>query len=292
MSIGYIFALFSAIFRALEFVFIKKLTKDIHPYLLAFLVIIVERAISLPFALFQWIPTLDPNFRRAATITSICGVTGTVIMAKALKGADVSLVMPLMSFVPVFSYILGVFILGESGNIRWVSWIIIILLGNYQLYAQKDRHRYDSLKALVYDKHAQLVFLCCILRSIANPFGKLAIQASEPFFYASTSYFMMILLLIPFIRKQQKEQSTASIKSIIKTKRKNILLWWAVRAWARLTMIISFVSIFAAYTIAIKRFGILIGVFISRFFLKEKNIRQKTIASCIIMIGVFMIIFS
>gem|GEM_PF-5033004 len=53
MSIGYIFALFSAIFRALEFVFIKKLTKDIHPYLLAFLVIIVERAISLPFALFQ-----------------------------------------------------------------------------------------------------------------------------------------------------------------------------------------------------------------------------------------------
>gem|GEM_PF-6150965 len=39
-------------------------------------------------------------------------------MAKALKGADVSLVMPLMSFVPVFSYILGVFILGESGNIR------------------------------------------------------------------------------------------------------------------------------------------------------------------------------
>ncbi len=285
----YILSLISALFRAIEFAFIKKLVKDINPYVLVMWLIFIEFIISLPFFFYFWIPDIQSDFRWATGVTALCVVISTILLSKALKETDISLAMPLTSFVPVLTYILWVFMLWETAWPQWVLWIIVILIGNYLLSASKLDHWYDALLAPFSSSSAKLMLFVCILWAIANPFGKIAIESSSTFFYVSVSYLYMSLFLVPIIAYQWIWIS--DITTTIQRKRKTILAWWLVRWLSRIAMLLAFSYTLVAYTISIKRVWILIAIVIGRLYFGEKDLSKRLLASSIMIIWVLLIIF-
>lgn len=292
MALWYILALLSGLFWAIEFVFIKKLVKGINPYILTFVLICIELVVSLPFMFWelrQWPMSIAPSFWPAVVLVSLCYVSSSFLLVKVLESTDVSLAMPLTSLWPILTYIFSFLIIGEQATMRGVVWMVVVLLWNYGLYSYKDKSLMQVLAAPFSSHSARLMVLVCLIWAVGNPIGKIAIEATNTFFYVTSSYIAMVLAMLPFFLYHLNKEK--KLWPLLLTRRKPLLAWGCVRWLTRTLMLISFSFLLVGYVIATKRLSIVFAILLGRIFLQEKWIGKKLWASAVMIIWILIIIF-
>ena len=279
----FLLSIFSALFAGSKNLYAKKLTKHFDEYLLSFSTSIIIALCLLPIILFLGIPNLGGNFIFPLLITGFINAITLVLILKALKITDISLVAPLFSLSPALLLITSPFIVGEFPSLFGLIGIFCILFGTYILNFKKN-FSFEPITSIFKNHGQKLIVFVAILWAISSNFYKIGMVNSSPIFFIFSLNVLISILLFPFmLRETRFSKLKNNWKRIIPlgilSAGTSIFQWTA----ASMTLIV--------YALSIKRLSILISVIGGIFLFKEKKSFQRIIATIVILSGIYLVTF-
>jgi len=283
----FILAISAAFFQATVLVLNKYfLKKRINEYVLGAGVFLTSSIILFIFSAIKGMPSLNPAFLYAAIATSLLNVVAVIFYLKSLKITDVSLVVPLLSFTPVFLILTSFLILKEAPTKTGILGIVLIVLGSYILNFEslKFSKILAPFKKLFYTKGLIYMLIVAFLFSISANYDKLVVVNSDPVFGSAIVCFLISVLLI-IISSFKKED-------FFKEYRINFPKFGLVAVASVLSMVAINTALtlqIVPYVISVKRTSILFGVIYGFLLFKEKNIGQRFLGALIMFAGMVLI---
>ena len=258
------------------------------------------------------IPVIDSRYWTAALATGLLNAATIPLMLKAYEVGEFSSVFSMSLLTPVFLLFTSFAQLGEAPSFLGAAGVILIVLGLWVIASTRE-HRAAPHFAL----GNWLAVLVAFLWSISSNFDKLTARYSSPFFAPVGTYAIIAAALGLYLFARHRrlivyndvyndvrhEAGEASVSAQrVPDSRLRLLPGvppFAVLAITGLTFAASSVVHnaalllgFVAYTIAIKRLGVIFGVFWGWLFFREKNIRRKLLGSLVAIAGVVIIVLS
>ena len=287
----YFFAATSAFLYAFRGILEKKIVGHTNKYILGFAI----RLFALPFFLIPFIfypelliapSQLTINFW--LPIILICFVMTpleTIFYYEALKEEELSLALPILSLAPIITIFAAAGLFREFPSFVGFLGIILILVG---IYALKINYVHEGilapLKHLRKSRGVQLMLVVMISLGFGSILDKIALTASNAFFFAAVNYLLLCCTLF--------------ILTWFKARRHFGQLITHYRAFSVLGMFVAGYTIFyllalqsgvTSYVLAIKNASILFTIIFSLIILKEKNRGPKLLAAALIFIGLLCI---
>ncbi len=241
--------------------------------------------------LFLGLPDLKPGFWPAVLISGTLNIVMLPLGLRAYELGEFSSVYSMSLAAPVFLLFTGWIFLGELPPVYGMAGVVLSVLGLWTI-GQVVPARNDVPD---FRKGNLLGLLVALLASVSVNFDKLAVLYSNRIFAYGAGAGIMALgygvyLLIsrqPILVKNYTAEDTFSFRGIF------ILLLAGIIQAANGVLYNSALAIgFTSYTIAIKRLGVLFGVFWGWLFFREKNISRKLLGAGLALAGVLLILFS
>jgi len=280
-----LFAFLTALFRSLTDIAGKFGLKNMDEYIVAWALNFFALPLLLPILFFIEIPEITPAFWLAISVSGSLNVATAILYLRAIKLADLSLVIPLSTFTPLFLLITSPLIVGEFPNLFGFIGILLIVAGSYLLnIKEKKKGLLAPFKALLNNKGAQLMLLVAFIWSITSNFDKIGLQNSSPIFYGIIINVAITIGVTPFMLIKSKQ----NIKQIPK----NMKILIPVGLFHGMMLIFHMVAIsmtLVAYLISIKRTSALISVLFGTMLFKEKGLKERALGAIIMILGVLCI---
>ncbi|MCK5466046.1 EamA family transporter [Candidatus Parcubacteria bacterium] len=286
----FIFAFLAAFFDSAKGVFSKKSVKNIDEYVVSW----ASRFFTLLFLstafLFIEIPEMGDRYLIALLIGGSINAVTTVLVIKALKYSDLSVVAPIATFTPLFLLITSPLITGEIPTIFGLLGVFLIVFGSYMLNIKKRGDGYIApFKALLRERGALLMLVVAFLWSITSNIDKIGIQNSSPVFWAISVNAYVTLILFPValfrLRKLKSPFASGKLFQGLKT----LVPIGIVAALMLVCQMTAISMALVVYVISIKRISAVISVLFGYLIFKEKNIKERLIGSAIMIVGVLFI---
>lgn len=282
MGLGLAFG--AAVFKGLKSVYMKKNALDTDEYVTAWSM----RFFSIPFlgfaAAFSGIPELNTAFVGAVFSTSVLLTFASVLLAKAHKLSDISLIMPVMAFSPALLLITSPIMVNQVPSIEGVIGVLLVTLGAFYLKSEGKRSLKAPFKGLFKDRGVQLISIVVFIYSITANLDKIGVDNSSPVFWALATNLVTTMLLTPVMYKKSEGW------------RKSVKDYWKpltiLGALGGFTVILQFTALektIVPYVISVKRLSIPITVILGYFTFKEKNVLRRLIGSLVMVTGAIII---
>ncbi len=222
-------------------------------------------------------------------IKSIIMACSWVLAYQALKYLPITIVTPIRSAGPFFTFIGAIFIYHESPNLwQWIGFFLIIL--SVLLYSQIGKK-----EGIVFKKNKWIFAIigATFLGASSGLYDKFLIQNLKltpqtlQFWFCFYTIFILLVILsftwFPYKEKRQKFIWRWSIPAVgVLLQTADYFYFKALQNPEALIMLLS----------AIKRSQILISVVVGGLIFKEKNKRRKLVPLFGIMLGVGLILYS
>lgn len=283
----FIFALLAAFAQATHQAMNKVFLKKINEYALGAVVFFISAIFLLIFSMVKGFPAIGEKFITAVLITGTINVFATIFFFKALKGTDVSLAIPMLSFTPAFTILTSFIILKETPSIYGIFGIILVVFGAYFLNSESVSFKklFKPFGKIFSQKELLYALIVAFLYSVSTNYDKIAVLNSDPIFGSAIiySFVALVLIIIALIRKDFS----------FKTRGLNLYnvgisgLFNALSAFfinTALTMQI------VPYVSSMKRTSVLFGVMYGFILFKEKNIGKRFFGASIMFLGAVLII--
>ena len=280
-----IFAFLTAFFRSLTDVTGKIGLKNMDEYIVAWSLNFFALPLLIPLLFFIEIPTIIPGFWLAILVSGTLNIATAILYLKAIKLTDLSIVIPLSTFTPLFLLLTSPLIIGEFPNVFGVIGIVLIVIGSYTLNIKEKKNGILApFKALINNKGAQLMLLVAFIWSITSNFDKIGLQNSSPIFYGIIINIFITIGITPFVFIKSRK----NIKQIPK----NLKTLIPVGIFHGLMIIFHMIAIsmtLVAYLISIKRTSAIISVLFGALIFKEKGLKERILGVIIMIRGVLFI---
>ncbi len=240
-------------------------------------------------------PTLGSNFWLAVIITGVLNALAFPIMLRAYELGEFSSVYSMILATPAFLLVTGFIFLGETPSLFGIFGVLLTTFGLWIV----ARNNHDHALAPDFRKGNLLGLLVAFIWSITVSFDKIAALNADIFFAPAMSWLVMscayaIYLLFKhrslFVKNGSTLPEDSGRHSILTGLLMLITLGLAM-AFSNIFHNAALIHGFASYTIAIKRTGVLLGVFWGWLFFHEKNIVKKIVGSIIAIVGVIAMLF-
>ena len=284
------YALAFAVISSFSVIVAKKVMRDVDHFTYLLVVSILTAPFLLAFAvIFFDVPSLDAVFWRATLTGTLISVAGSLLVYKAIRESEISLVNPISAFNPVFTAIIAFFILGEAIGFKGFLGIAVVVMGAYVLQISKSkRGLLEPIKALAKHKGVQLSFIAYFLWAITPSFEKTAILHTfpqNPSFAAFVGKTISIFLLAAVALKKSS------------TPFKKILLNWKLilldGVFGGVGIAVAFMAYSLAplgYATAIFKLSVIIVPILGWKFFKEANVKERILGSVIMLTGVILLL--
>ena len=280
-----LFAGLTAFFDSLKVVFGKHSLTTTDIYVTGWAWRFFAFLALLPALAFFPLPSLSVNFWWAVLISGGINLLVTPIYMRAIQLDDLSLVMPMITFTPLFLLVTSPLIVGEFPSWPGLIGMVLIVMGAYTLnIGEVSRGWLQPLKAIWARKGPRLMLLVAFLWSISANFDKVGMQASSPLVYSIGVLAFLTLGLTPFALKQ----SQIPVKAVRENYRPLILLGIS-SGLVLLSQMLAMELTLVAYVIAIKRTSAALSVLWGAWFFKEPHMRSRLPAVLVMLAGVLFI---
>ena len=221
-------------------------------------------------------------------LVAILGFVGFFCINIAYKNCEISSVSPLLNISPLLLMVLAVIFLGEVISILQLIGIIVILVGGY-IISLKDwkifLHPFTALKF----KYYMFVGGTIVAWSIAQLFMRIILMKTNIWtylFFFSASVFVFSVIVVIFRRR--------GIIHIYKNHWRFIVLIEAFILISDIAHVFVFnmPGVMISLAMPVKRMSSLFIVLIGGTVFKEKKLLQKSVASVLMLVGLFAISFS
>ncbi len=280
-----IYALLNPLSESLKGMIARKISSDTEPLLIALFSTMIPALFYLPVLFFIDL-NLSSEYWLYFLPTAIINVAANILYMHALREGEISLVVPMLSFTPVFLLVTSPLIVGEYPDITGIAGILLVVAGSYSLNLKRgNKGMLEPFRALLKNRGARYMLIISFLWSFSANFDKAAANVSSMWQHMSL---MMIFIAssIAFIAFFQKKIQPAEIKT---------RFWYLVLigAFSTATLFLHFKALMmalVAYVVTLKRLTGLMSVFLGVFFLKEKGVKERMTGALIMFAGVVLIV--
>jgi len=239
----------------------------------------------LPFLGLIPIPEIGKNFLWALVAGGSLNVISMLLYIRALKLADLSLAVPLVTFTPLFLLVTSPIIVNEMPQLLDGVGICLIVFGSYILNLKHKQQSYLApFKALVHQKGAQLMLLVAFIWSLSSTIDKVGVQNSSPTFWAISNYIYIAIGMLPIMLYK----SHRSLQQIVQ----NLSILAPIGFLQGLVVLCQMQAIsltLVAHVISIKRMSALLSVIWGHVIFKEKGLKERSAGASVMIIGVLFI---
>ncbi len=283
-----ILSLLSAFFESIKDFFSKKSLKNIDVYTVSLSFWLFSFPIFFIALLITGIPEIKPGFWPVLAIIGIIGPISHVLYMKAIESSELSIVLPVIAFTPLFLLVSSPIIVGEFPNLLGLAGVLLIVLGSYVLnIKEKSKEYLKPFKMLLTEKGPRLMLIVALIWALGANFDKIAIKNSSPTFYVlSIDVIFIIVLSILTLLKSKNSLS------LVYTDLKKLVPIGFFGGFGLITQMMAINMAYVSYVISIKRLSIIFGVLIGYFVFKEKNIKERLLGSIIMILGTLLIALS
>lgn len=227
-----------------------------------------------------------PQFWIAASFNAIALSATTLLITKAFKISDISVIAPLMALLPILVTVPAWIVLGEQPTLLAGVGIVLVVIGAYLLEVRSKSDSFTKpFTRLRTDRGAQYIGIMLIIASVVPTVDKIGISYTEPLIWVFTTHLGMTLILGVIMLKYEptwKADIDSSWKPLLLIGGFNALLWG--------TQVFAYDLTQVAYVQAIKRGSIFLSIIAGYVIFDEGNIRNRFIGATVIFIGVACVV--
>jgi uncharacterized membrane protein len=280
-----LFAVLNPISDATRNIFSKRASYNADPLLISWFNNLIPFILFIPGIFFIDL-VFNYEFLEAIFISGTINIAAVVLYHRAISKGEISVVVPIMSFTPLFLLIWSPLIVGEFPAFTGVIGILLIVGGSYLLNLDlKKRDFFAPVKSIFINKGTRYMLMVAVMLSISANFDKLGIESASILQYIIfvNLYISAGITVILFVKKKFNPLQ-------IKGEYKNLLLVGFLTTLAFIFHMKALSLTLVAYVIALKRTSGMISVFMGYFFLGEKNLKERLLGSAVMFAGVLIIL--
>ena len=194
------FSLLSALSEAFRGAFSKRSASQLNTFFVAWSLIAFSVPFLLPLLFIFGVPEIKPMFWPLLVGGSVIDITGTLFYVRAVENGELSVTIPLLSFTPLFLFLLSPLINGEIPTATGLIGVMLVMGGTYLLRLD-DRQAgvLGPVKALFRDRGARYMLATTFLWSVNASLHKEGILNSSPTFWPVAYYAWMTLAFLPIV---------------------------------------------------------------------------------------------
>jgi len=221
--------------------------------------------------------------------TAVFSAIGFLVIIKALRHMDISIVSPLRNFGPAILLIVAFFSLGEKIDPLQIFGILMLIFGAYVLEIDFKKHDiFEPLKHIWKSKYIHLIFISMISYAISSVLGKYTLNFVNPstlvfFEQIFVAVLFFVLLIVEF-------DGFHGVKHGIKKFGWLIVLAAVLTISYRLLQAEAMSIASVSLVIPIKRLDTLFSTLIGGKILKERGIKIRVLACVIMLLGATFIV--
>lgn len=265
----------------------KSSMQGVHPILISWSNNII--VVLLAFFLSYFIDfRLTGAYFAALSVTGTINIFATLLYMNAVSKGDISEIIPMLSFTPLFMLITSPLIVGEFPRPGGIAGIILVVTGSYLLNVNlRKRNFTDPIKAIFRNKGTRIMLFVSFLYSITSNFDKIAVN------HSSVMQHFLLLNLYVFLGVSLVVVLTGSFnRKELFQGRYNLLMLSILNLIGSLLFFLAITYTYVAYVIALKRTSGMLSVLAGHFILGEANVRERILGSFIMFSGVLLILFT
>lgn len=288
------FAGLTAVFEACKDATGKQSLKSLDEYSVLFGFMAVGALLMLPLLWFTGgVPALQPAFGWALLWGGSLNILAFTLYVKALKLADLSLTVPLVTLTPLFLLVTSPLMVQE-----WPTWadgagVMLLVVGSYVLNVRKGplapdlasgalpkRTFWAPLVAMGQNPGSRLMLIVAFIWSITSNFDKVGVMNSSSLFWVMSLFSVIALGMVPFVFRSGKNL-------------KGLVDHWQIlgitggfNAIAVTFQMLALPMAPVAQVIAVKRMSALLSVVLGHIFFAEKGFRERLLGAAIMVSGV------
>lgn len=285
IELGILFALGVAMFKGLQSVYQRKNALDTDEFVTAW----SSRVFGLPILLFaiayQGIPNLTAKFWIMAVPQSAVIALTSILIAKAFKESDASIVTPMFALSPILVVGTSFIILSETPSLLGLLGILLITAGAYLLKIEESKKLLDPIRKLWDERGVQLILVVIVIYSVTANIDKIGVQESSAVMWPLTIYTLSSLFMTPVMMKKSRNW-----KEKISQDWKPLALLGLLGGASIILQMAAFELTLVSYVVAIKRLSIPIAIVLSFVMLREKeSFKERMEGSILMVIGALLI---
>ncbi|MGB3299352.1 MAG: DMT family transporter [Phormidesmis sp.] len=244
------------------------------------------------------VPVLQPDFWWALLIGGGLNILAFTLYVRALKLADLSLTVPLVTLTPLFLLVTSPLIVQE-----WPTWadgvgVVLLVVGSYVLNLKaavesqsvvptsRGARALRPLVAMARNPGSRLMLCVAFIWSITSNFDKIGVLNSSPLFWALSLFCAIAGGMLPFVFRRGR-----GLRPLILEWRL-LLVTGGFNAIAITFQMLALTLAPVAQVIAVKRMSALLSVLLGHFFFKEKGLRERLLGAAIMVSGVVIMSLS
>jgi uncharacterized membrane protein len=287
----FILAVASAFFQALTDTFSKSFTRQFNVYQLSALLFGISALMLIPVFLATEMPVIQDGFYSILLIVCLLDLMGVLLYMQALKSSDISLVMPLQMFTPLFLLVTAPLMLGEFPAPLGVAGVIMIVIGSYVLNLRTRESSFlDPFRALITDPGARCMLAGAFIWSLTCNLHKSALLLSSPLFYLLAHHLVVTAFLIPLViwKSRSKGVVAADIDDPPRFTATRILGLGIVGTLTGLCQLSALEVGLVVYVTSIKRTSVLAAICLGALIYKELGFRERFAGASLMVVGAVM----
>ncbi|MEM9944945.1 MAG: DMT family transporter [Cyanobacteria bacterium P01_D01_bin.36] len=279
-----LFASLTAFFEACKDATGKQSLKTLDEYSVLFSFMAIGVVVLLPILWVVGIPTLQPGFWLALLIGGGLNILAFTLYVRALKLADLSLTVPLVTLTPLFLLVTSPLLVQE-----WPTWadgigVVLLVVGSYVLNLNLGtrQHPFEPLSAMARNPGSRLMLCVAFIWSITSNFDKIGVRGSSPLLWAISLFTVIATGMVPFVFFRP---NSPGIQPLLGEWRL-LGLTGVFNAIAITFQMLALPLAPVAQVIAVKRMSALISVIFGHFFFNEKGFETRLTGAAIMVCGV------
>ena len=279
------FASLTAVFEACKDATGKQSLKTLDEYSVLFSFMAVGVVLLLPVLLITGVPVIQPGFWLAILIGGSLNILAFTLYVRAIKLADLSLTVPLVTLTPLFLLATSPLIVQE-----WPTWadgigVVLLVIGSYVLNIQSpaagsSANFWSPLLAMAKNPGSRLMLCVAFIWSITSNFDKIGVVNSSPLCWAVALFTVIAGGMVPFVLRPGR-----GLKPLI-GQWKLLIVTGGFNAFAIAFQMLALTLAPVAQVIAVKRMSTLLSVLMGHFFFGEKGLRSRLLGAGIMVSGV------
>lgn len=232
-------------------------------------------------------PTLGPRYGQAILIGGGLNILAFTLYFRAIKSADLSLTVPLVTLTPLFLLVTSPIIVGERPTELDAVGVILLIVGSYILNFN-PRHGFTiaPLKAIALNAGSRTMVGVAFIWSITSNFDKVGTLNSSALFWGTSLFSAIAIGMVPFIIQRIRQTGLEAIITPLRMQAKFVVLAGIFIAIGVSLQFAALTMAPVAQVIAIKRMSALISVGLGYFLFGETGLRERLLGAAIMVSGV------
>ena len=249
---------------------------------------------ALMMGLWMWategLPTLGPDFGMALLVGGSLNILAFTLYTRAIKIADLSLTVPLVTLTPLFLLVTSPLIVGEWPTGLDVAGVVLLIVGSYVLNLKpREGFTLAPLQAIAINPGSRMMVGVAFLWSITSNFDKVGTLNSSSLFWGMSLFGTIAMGMVPFVVQRWWQARKMAVTALDRDVRSHAPFVVAAGMSQALGVTLQFVALTmapVAQVIAVKRMSALISVGFGYFLFGEKGLRERLLGAAIMVSGV------